>query len=340
MDTPATQPVPPPPRTRLFIFHGTRGDPTPGASETLLTALPGLFTQPANVEIHHIPGVGTRSGPITNLISSGLGSREVRQNIIDSYSHLAANHKHDDEIVIIGYSRGSYTARSFVGFLDRVGLPAQSNRSNLRELYEKYVSGKFLQGREALHLRAKHKCRDIRIKAMICIDTVGSLGFPRTGAFGLFNFLRSSVNRHKFMEPHAASNVDVMLHALALHETRGPFKPTLMYIKNDATQVLKQVWFPGSHGDIAREIEAGCIADAVLAWLVANIEQYTSITFDEDELAIRFPRMATQHHIATLPHGDDKDDWVNDPMYISYRGIWRLMGRGKRVPGSWQLDGM
>lgn len=48
--------------------------------------------------------------------------------------------------------------------------------------------------------------RDVRIKKLICLDTVGALGIPRTGVFGLVNILQPFIQKYEFMETDAASS--------------------------------------------------------------------------------------------------------------------------------------
>ncbi len=127
--------------------------------------------------------------------------------------------------------------------------------------------------------------------------------------------------------------MDTLLHALALHETRGPFKPTLMHIGETTDQSLDQVWFPGSHGDVGRENETGCIGDAVLAWIICRLEEAGDIVFDEDKLRDRFPRMGAQIPLSQV-YARRTEFGFLDPMRRPFKGLWRLMGRETRVPGS------
>ncbi|CAM1506157.1 Fc.00g057980.m01.CDS01 [Cosmosporella sp. VM-42] len=328
------QSLPSQPRQRLYVFDGTWADRNSRSYNTLLAVVVDLIAESPSIEIHYLPGVGARSGFVEKYVGGGLATHQVETNIIDALTDLATNYHPDDETIVLGYSRGAYTGRSFVGFLDRVGLPSNRDRHILHDLYENYTSGKFLKRGVTPHLRKKYNCRDVRIKTMICIDTVGSLGIPHTGIFGFFNILKPFIKRQEFMETNAASRA--MFHALALHETRGPFQPTLMHIPDGATQVLNQVWFPGTHGDVANEDETGCIADIVLAWVIARLEEAAGIAFNLEKLAVRFPRIGNPTSLADI----HQDGWVYDPIRRSPKGLWRLMGHKIRVPGSWYRDGM
>lgn len=106
-----------------------------------------------------------------------------------------------------------------------------------------------------------------------------------------------------------------MSHALALHETRGRFKPTLMHIKDDSTQELDQVWFIGSHAGVGQN-EQGCIGDIVLAWLVSKLE-VAGVKFNEEKLAVRFPRLQDAHPLSDTQY----HEWVQDPVRRSAK-VW------------------
>lgn len=99
-----------------------------------------------------------------------------------------------------------------------------------------------------------------------------------------------------------------------------------MQIEGASRQTLKQVWFLGSHGDVANGDERGSIGDIVLAWCVANLETHAGIAFDEVKLSVRFPRMG-----ADLPMSNGLV-WVHDDIRDPVKGLWRLMGRSIRVP--------
>ena len=49
----------------------------------------------------------------------GLG---LEENAEDAYSFIAHNYLEGDEIFLIGFSRGAYTARFVAGLLGKIGL--------------------------------------------------------------------------------------------------------------------------------------------------------------------------------------------------------------------------
>lgn len=88
---------------------------------------------------------------------------------------------------------------------------------------------------------------EIRIKAVAVWDTVGSLGIPPAPVFGI----RGSADQWKFTSTHVSSKVENAFQALSLDEPRAAFRPALWErLEDNKVTNLKQVWFPGNHGDV------------------------------------------------------------------------------------------
>src|SRR4051812_1184222 len=64
-------------------------------------------------------GVGTFR---LNKLAGGAFGAGLDQHILDGYRHLVETYNEGDEIYILGFSRGAYTARSLVGMLRNCGL--------------------------------------------------------------------------------------------------------------------------------------------------------------------------------------------------------------------------
>src|SRR5690606_466470 len=71
--------------------------------------------------VGYVPGVGARGYLVDQLLGGAFGYGFTR-NVVDGYRFLTMNYRPGDEIVVVGYSRGAYTARSIVGMLSQVGL--------------------------------------------------------------------------------------------------------------------------------------------------------------------------------------------------------------------------
>ena len=71
--------------------------------------------------VYYIAGVGASSYAADRMLGGAFGFG-LSQNVISSYRFLAQNYEPGDEIFIVGFSRGAYTARSLAGMIGRVGL--------------------------------------------------------------------------------------------------------------------------------------------------------------------------------------------------------------------------
>ncbi|KAJ0376867.1 hypothetical protein COL26b_004922 [Colletotrichum chrysophilum] len=89
--------------------------------------------------VYYHRGPGTDESKTTSVLEGLLGLG-VRQDIVDCYRFICDNYNPGDEIVILGFSRGAFTARSIssmvcsLGFLNRTGL------RHLADIYQDYQS--------------------------------------------------------------------------------------------------------------------------------------------------------------------------------------------------------
>lgn len=74
--------------------------------------------------IYYQVGVGSGSG-IAGIVPRILGGAfgvGIAENIREAYSYICANYVDGDEIVLLGFSRGAFTARSIAGMIANLGL--------------------------------------------------------------------------------------------------------------------------------------------------------------------------------------------------------------------------
>ena len=87
--------------------------------------------------IHYDEGVGTTKG---ESIRGGLFGHGLLKNLSDAYRFLIFNYAPGDEIYVFGFSRGAYSARSFVGLIRNCGVLRRSEASRSLEAIELYQS--------------------------------------------------------------------------------------------------------------------------------------------------------------------------------------------------------
>ncbi len=71
--------------------------------------------------IFYQAGVGTENNWFDHVIGGGTGAG-LSENIREAYSFVANNYQDGDEIILLGFSRGAFTARSIAGLIASIGL--------------------------------------------------------------------------------------------------------------------------------------------------------------------------------------------------------------------------
>lgn len=283
----------------IFCFDGSwnRLD-APHPTNVLLTAenvLPMAGDGAAQVTFYD-EGVGSEDGEA--LVGGMFGAGLVR-NLGDGYRFLIFNYAPGDEIYVFGFSRGAYTARSFVGLLGICGIldrHAARRSDEAISLYKKR-SAEPSYAAAMMRFRAQNSTRIcvseeedrwrslniegyepgdaplLKIKYLAVWDTVGALGIPR------YMVMANAINRqHQFHDVRLSSMVDYARHAVAIDEQRVDFEPTLWdnldqlnaargAAPEDADAPYQQVWFPGGHGSVGGGGERRGLSDAALDWI-------------------------------------------------------------------------
>jgi uncharacterized protein (DUF2235 family) len=116
----------------------------------------------------------------------GLG---LEENAEDAYAFIAHNYVEGDEIFILGFSRGAYTARFVAGLLGIIGILSREGMVHFKPVIEMYKASK--TGPEfSSKLEAYKKSKNLQahnwavtndkvnIKAVACWETVGAMGVP------------------------------------------------------------------------------------------------------------------------------------------------------------------
>lgn len=85
--------------------------------------------------IYYHSGVGTGSSFIDTLTGGILGIG-ISENIREVYSFIAANYESGDEIILIGFSRGAFTARSVAGIIRDIGLLTREGMASFYPIFK------------------------------------------------------------------------------------------------------------------------------------------------------------------------------------------------------------
>ncbi|GFE52045.1 peptidoglycan-binding protein LysM [Roseobacter cerasinus] len=247
-------------------------------------------------------GVGTGTGRISGLgrwlsrVGGGLFGWGLNRNIASTYLQLCQCYQPGDKILIFGFSRGAFTARSLAGLIRKCGILEDPTPANLRRAFRLYRRRGARNAPDQPHIRAARQIlspryatsqTDIRARAddshLVRIaylgvwDTVGALGIPEP-VFG--RWARWWNARYAFHDTRLSHLVEAARHAVALDERRKPYIPTLWDNLDDAPDAsglnqgdsspdrpYQQMWFVGDHGIVGGSAQTRALADIALAWI-------------------------------------------------------------------------
>lgn len=233
--------------------------------------------------VYYISGVGAGSYEADRLLGGAFGFG-LFHNVIACYRFLAQNYEPGDEIFIIGFSRGAYTARSVAGMLASVGLLTKVAlvEERLPEAVHLYQGTKMPEGAfgESVDEFKHDHCHAANVTFLGVFDTVGALGVP--------GFEKDTPHFHSVQ---LSDQVLCARQALAIDETRLKFAPTFWEAPSKPTDAVtedprvKQVWFEGAHSDVGGGYAQTGLSDTTLLWM-AREAHAAGLVFDADLLGM------------------------------------------------------
>lgn len=218
--------------------------------------------------IYYDEGVGT-ADPIDRFAGGFLG-KGLGRNVRQAYKYLSRHYEPGDEIYLIGFSRGAFTARSVAGYIGACGLlmPEACTGENEDAAWQHYrtATKDRAVGDEK---RLRERCHDgVRVKCVAVFDTVGTLGIPNMA----LNWIGRS--RFAFHDTRLGTTVENAFHAVALDEKRTAFRATMWeepFNLAGPPPRIEQVWFPGVHSDIGGGYEDAGLGRIALDWMVRKL---------------------------------------------------------------------
>ncbi len=213
----------------------------------------------------YLRGIGT-SGLKGETWIEGATGLGVDDNIRSGYMFIAQNYIPGDQIFLFGFSRGAYTARSLVGFLNACGLLKREGLGDLPNAWAYYRSEP-PHSPQDFETKYHTDCHaDAKVDFLGVWETVGALGIPLD--------LLAAANEKKFAF-HDTSPCAILkhgCHALAVDEHRHNFVPTLWTGTAPAGVNIEQVWFAGAHADVGGGYVTRTLADIPLVWMATKAE--------------------------------------------------------------------
>lgn len=247
-------------------------------------------------------GVGT-GNVIDRYIGGALGEG-LTDNIFDGYRFLVANYELGDEIYLVGFSRGAFTARSVAGMVRKCGIIRRERIEQYRQALALYRNPDVRPTTpEAVAFREQYGIEaDTPIRCVGVFDTVGSLGVPIGG---------KNRKKYSFHDTELSGSVKFAFHALAIDERRGAFEPTLWSYAPKPEQNIRQMWFAGAHSDVGGGYGEHELSDVPLKWMMDQMSA-AGLKFDAPTLDAR-PIDATNF---TAP--------VHDSLSLKYKLLRRI----------------
>lgn len=247
--------------------------------------------------VYYQGGLGSQANIYSFVVGGYLGEG-IDAAIREAYGFLANNYEDGDEIFLLGFSRGAFTARSVSGLIASIGLLTKEGMESFYPIFmdwehqnnPNYVPGYQttaweIKGRPKMgpsyfeRLVSKSLSRPTIpvVKAIAVFDTVGSLGVPDIKPFG-WKLHQSSKAEYSFVNTQLSTNVENAYQALALDEQRDAFVPTVWESPQEKThpifKSLRQCWFAGVHTSIGGGYQDTSISDVTLSWMMTQLSAH------------------------------------------------------------------
>lgn len=280
--------------------------------------------------IYYDEGVGTSA---TERWSGGIFGHGMREKIIRAYHELVLNYEPGDEIYVFGFSRGAFTARSFIGLLRNCGIMSRRSLHHIRAAVALYMSrtkDDHPNSEEARLFRFRHcpticlpgdrawrqsvdpeldvsTMIELRVAYLGVWDTVGALGIPKH-----LKLLAWLSGHHQFHDTNLSSFVLKARHGMAADERRRSFEPGIWTNLDDLNdpypdrQPYEQLIFPGVHSAVGGGGPVRGLSDAALEWVFEGASEQ-GLEFDTDAQSPIF--QLRPDHRAQLFNETGKTKW-------------------------------
>lgn len=230
-------------------------------------------------------GVGANSDPITKFLAGAFGIG-LFQKIKEAYTKISQVYEAGDQLFLVGFSRGAYTARSLAGMITACGLPTKNFTDSLVNTAFQAYRDKDDRAR-LLATLGNYEMGAAKITMVGVWETVGALGIP--SVLGGVDPLK-----YGFLDTSLHSNVLNAYHAISIDEKRSEFPPTLWTSQPASGQTIEQVWFSGVHSDVGGgEPSDGAgttsLSDIALAWMINRGAQLGLQFAPETQASYPFP---------------------------------------------------
>ncbi|KAH9936997.1 uncharacterized protein B0H18DRAFT_866901 [Fomitopsis serialis] len=243
---------------------------------------------PVHQVVFYQSGVGSANNFYSELVDGATGA-SLADKVEEAYAFITQNYHPGDEILLFGFSRGAYTARTIAALIGRIGVLSRTEMDHFADIFialQKLGNQDDLDPEEKALLETKIApwtgpdspgCRratggpeGFSVKCVGVFDTVGSVGLPEE----LTKLSKSVKTLFGFHSTELGPHIEKAYQALALNERRADFN-CAKFRQTEAgrmkQQVLRQCWFAGCHSDIGGGYREPDLANLTLAWMAAHV---------------------------------------------------------------------
>ena len=287
-------------------------------------------------------GIGSSNSWFDHYWGGATGAG-ISEHVREAYAFLAENHVPGDEIFLLGFSRGAFTARSIGGFIAAVGLLTRRGMDNFYPVFddwENQVKPHYKSEWPDLPFPNKPRVTDpAYFKELVNLNlaqpeipTVRAVGVWETvGALGIPQVLWPHPMDYAFTNSKVSPIVEHAFQALALDEQRAPYHPTIWEEPSgpNKLKILKQCWFSGVHTNVGGGYDDAGNANITLAWMMSQLRRL--LDFDEDYIDYL-------HHLQVQRAVEKRETirrWGLGELINSQAGIRALAGSKVRTPGQY-----
>ncbi|HJZ76014.1 MAG TPA: DUF2235 domain-containing protein [Vicinamibacterales bacterium] len=232
-------------------------------------------------------GVGTERFKPLKILSGATGWG-LSRNVKHLYKELARVYDPGDDIYMFGFSRGAFTVRTLVGFIQACGLVdpdrlqpqtfaslqrvVKKGYKAYRQCYRPALWRRFFRTKADAgeqFKRAHSRPGAIPIRFVGVWDTVDAVGLP----FHLSDAINATLYQFKFSDHTLSPMVRRACQALAIDDQRESFAPLLWHEQPGDASRITQVWFAGAHSNVGGGYPKQGMSLVALDWLLSEAER-------------------------------------------------------------------
>ncbi|KAK6526544.1 hypothetical protein TWF694_005126 [Orbilia ellipsospora] len=227
--------------------------------------------------VSYIAGIGTES---TNSIPEKMWSQIVGAGLSEkmkqAYAFICHNYdkQSQDEIILIGFSRGAFLVRCLADLILKVGVLRKAGLHRLLKVHGYWAISSHQNNQLETYCDSipdNEIFRNVKVKVCAVWDTVSSI----------------LIDGPSFIHSDLPRGIENAFQALSPDDKRHRFLPivwsrpsSLGFLRASSRQRLEQCWFTGYHADIGGGRERESLAHFALAWMISKLDEFVEFDYN------------------------------------------------------------